>query len=216
MPGKYRAILIDPAWDPKPYSNKGKGRHPSAYYDTMSVNEIAGLPVPDLMDRDCSVFLWVTDQMLAVPFTTLFPRWGLTYSSVAFYWVKTGQRLARQEPLFLIDDNKNFPMGQGHTTRKNVEPCLLARRGVFGRQDKSVSQLIFGPRRRNSEKPEEQYLRIERLVKGPYLELFARHRRPNWDVVYSPEADSGPGPRRWRADSYPGAVHPPLAERDQS
>jgi N6-adenosine-specific RNA methylase IME4 len=200
---EYRAILIDPPWDPKDWSDKGKGRHPSAYYDVMRDEAIAALPVPDYMAKHCSVFLWVTDQMLALPFTLLFPRWGLTYSSVAFVWVKTARRLGKQLPLFLISDNKEFPKGQGHTTRKNCEYCLLARRGKFGRQDKAVPQAIFAPRRANSEKPEEQYGRIERLVAGPYLELFARRHWPGWDVDYSLEADSGPGKRRWRANRYP-------------
>jgi len=34
--GKHRALIIDPPWDPKPYSDSAKGRHPSAYYDVMS------------------------------------------------------------------------------------------------------------------------------------------------------------------------------------
>jgi N6-adenosine-specific RNA methylase IME4 len=171
----------------------------------MRDEAIAALPVPDYMAESCSVFLWVTDQMLALPFTLLFQRWGLTYSSIAFQWFKTGKPLARQAPLFLIGDNKTFPFGQGHTTRKGVEICLLARRGEFGRQDKGVPQVIVAPRRANSQKPDDQYERIERLVEGPYLEFFARQRRPGWDVVYSAEADTGPGKRRWRADSYPGA-----------
>lgn len=61
---KYGAILIDPAWDPWSYSHKGRGRHPSAYYDTMSLDEIAALPVADYAAKDCSVFLWITDQFL--------------------------------------------------------------------------------------------------------------------------------------------------------
>jgi N6-adenosine-specific RNA methylase IME4 len=203
---KYRAILLDPPWDPRPYSDKGKGRHPSAYYDVMSFEPIAGLPVKDYAAKDCSVFLWVTDQFLDVASYELPRAWGCIYSSVAFVWVKTARRLADQLPLFLIADNKGFPMGQGHTTRKGAECCLLFRYGKFDRQDKGVPQVIFAPRGANSEKPEEQYARIERLVKGPYLEFFARRRRPGWDVVYSPEADAGPGQRRWRADGYPGVA----------
>jgi N6-adenosine-specific RNA methylase IME4 len=204
--GDYPAILLDCPWNPKPWSARGKGRHPSAYYDTMTVAQIADLPVSDYMAKDCRVFFLVTDQFMHVPYTILFPRWGLTPSSIAFVWVKTGARLAKQLPLFLIGDNKDYPIGQGHTTRKQVEYCLLARRGRLGRQDKGVPQVIFGPRRENSQKPEEQYERIERLVKGPYLEFFARGRRPGWDQVYSLEADTGPGKRRWRANSYPEAA----------
>jgi N6-adenosine-specific RNA methylase IME4 len=167
--GKYRAILLDCPWDPKPWSDRGKGRHPSAYYETMSLEEIAALPVRDYAAKDCSVFLWITDQFLVrgaqIP---LFEAWGCTPSSVAFVWFKTGRRLGNQLPLFLIGDNRAFPAGQGHTTRKNCEFCLLARYGALGRQDKGVPQAIFAPRRENSQKPDEQYKLIERLIKGPY------------------------------------------------
>jgi N6-adenosine-specific RNA methylase IME4 len=43
-----------------------------------------------------------------------------------------------------------------------------------------VRQLITAPRREHSRKPDETYSRIEALVDGPYLELFARNRRPGW------------------------------------
>jgi N6-adenosine-specific RNA methylase IME4 len=36
--------------------------------------------------------------------------------------------------------------------------------------------------RQHGRKPDEQYERIERLVAGPYLELFARERRAGWDA----------------------------------
>jgi len=43
-----------------------------------------------------------------------------------------------------------------------------------------VRQLIRAPRREHSRKPDEQYERIEALVDGPYLELFARQAWPGW------------------------------------
>jgi N6-adenosine-specific RNA methylase IME4 len=43
-----------------------------------------------------------------------------------------------------------------------------------------VPQLLVAPRREHSRKPDEQYERIERLVGGPYLEMFARQSRPGW------------------------------------
>lgn len=42
-------------------------------------------------------------------------------------------------------------------------------------------QLILGPRREHSRKPDDIYDRIKRLLPGPYLELFARTSgRPGW------------------------------------
>ena len=37
--------------------------------------------------------------------------------------------------------------------------------------------------------------------------FFAHQRRSGQDQVYNLEVDSGPGKRRWRANSYPGAAH---------
>jgi len=37
-------------------------------------------------------------------------------------------------------------------------------------------------KREHSRKPEELYTIIEACSYGPYLELFVRHRRPNWDA----------------------------------
>jgi N6-adenosine-specific RNA methylase IME4 len=206
---KYPAILLDCPWDPQPRSYKGKGRHPSAYYDVMSLKEIAALPVKNYAAKSCWVFCWVVAQFLDFASYELPRAWGCEYSSVAFTWFKTAKRLGRQLPLFLIADNKEFPMGQGHTTRKVDELCLLFRFGQPRVADKGVPDAIFAPRRANSQKPDEQYALIERFVgveKRPFLEFFSRRRRPGWDVVYSPEADTGPGKRRWRANTYPEVV----------
>ena len=40
--------------------------------------------------------------------------------------------------------------------------------------------MIFAPKREHSRKPEEQYDRLERLVAGPYVELFARQSHEGW------------------------------------
>ena len=38
------------------------------------------------------------------------------------------------------------------------------------------------PRGRHSAKPEEFFVLVERVSPGPYLEMFARERRPGWDA----------------------------------
>ena len=62
----------------------------------------------------------------------------------------------------------------------NSEPCLFAARGKPKRLNADVSQLIIESRREHSRKPACIHERIERLVAGPYVELFARARRPGW------------------------------------
>jgi len=43
------------------------------------------------------------------------------------------------------------------------------------------AKALLRPRREHSRKPEGIHSRIERLVCGPYVELFARERRVGWD-----------------------------------
>ena len=43
-----------------------------------------------------------------------------------------------------------------------------------------MHQLIVQPRREHSRKPDEFYARVQHYCAGPYVELFARQRRPGW------------------------------------
>ena len=59
--------------------------------------------------------------------------------------------------------------------------CLLATKGRPKRIHKDVAQLVISERKRHSEKP-LLHKEIERLVEGPYLEMFARKKtRDGWD-----------------------------------
>ena len=58
----------------------------------------------------------------------------------------------------------------------------MATRGKPKRLNADVRQAIIAPPREHSRKPDGVHERIERLVAGPYLELFARQRRPGWDA----------------------------------
>ena len=76
---------------------------------------------------------------------------------------------------------KDFFTGLGYWTRANCEQCLLATKGNPKRVGKDVKRLLIDKRREHSRKPDQIYNRIENLVKGPYLELFARNTKKGWD-----------------------------------
>jgi N6-adenosine-specific RNA methylase IME4 len=101
--------------------------------------------------------------------------WGFTFKTCGFCWVKGN---ATQIEMF--DEDLTPDMLLGYWTRSNSEICLLATRGNPKRQAADVRQAIVSPRRQHSRKPDEVHGRIERLVAGPYLELFARQSRPGW------------------------------------
>ena len=74
-----------------------------------------------------------------------------------------------------------FFTGLGYWTRANPEQCLLGTRGKPVRRAKNVRRLVVERRREHSRKPDAVRDRIERLVGGPYLELFARETKVGWD-----------------------------------
>jgi len=133
--------------------------------------------------------------------------WGFTYKTIGFCWAK----LNKSAP-GLLHGERDFFTGLGFWTRANPELCLLATLGHPRRRGRNVRKLIVAPRREHSRKPDETYERIEALCEGPYLELFARARRPGWDA-WGDQSEGFPDSRfparRWRANSYPGAADAP-------
>ena len=102
---------------------------------------------------------------------------GFSFKTVAFYWAKTNIKVDLKK----LSAEKDFFTGLGYWTRANCEQCLMGTIGNPKRLSKDVRRLIIDKRREHSRKPEEIYSRIERLVEGPYLELFARKTKKNWD-----------------------------------
>lgn len=172
---KYGAILADPPWAYQVWSAKGTGRSAEQHYDTMSATEIAAMNIADMAADDCVLFLWATWPCLKQALD-LTESWGFTYKTCAFDWMKA----SNTQPDF-FQEEVPAQIGLGHWTRSNTEPCLLATRGKPKRLNADVRQGIIAPRREHSRKPDGIHERIERLVAGPYLELFARQStRPGW------------------------------------
>lgn len=169
MPGPYAAILCDPPWAFSVRTPKGEGRSASQHYKTMSLGDIAALPVGDWCAKDCVMFMWAIDPMLPQALD-LMAAWDFKFKTIAFYWVKQNLK------------SEGFFTGMGFWTRANPEMCLLGTRGNPKRQAMDVKRLIVAPRREHSRKPDEVAASIERLVPGPYLEMFARQGRPGWDT----------------------------------
>lgn len=181
--GKYGAILADPPWHFQVWkgafsANSVSGARSSRApeYDTMKESELASLPVLDLAADDCVLFLWIVWPTLEQSLR-LIERWGFKYKSCAFAWIKGDNT---QSDFF--QEEVKATMGLGYWTRANSEVCLLATKGQPKRLSAGVRQGIIAPKREHSRKPDCIHERIERLVAGPYVELFARQKRPGWDV----------------------------------
>ncbi len=180
-PQRYRAILIDPPWKYEVYSEAtGHGRSAESHYSTMTMPELYALPVANLADQHCAMFMWCTWPTIDTAFG-LAAAWGFEYKTCAFVWAKLNERVA--DRFVTLTDDANWFMGMGHWTRANTEACLLFTRGQPRRLARDVRQLIVAPVREHSRKPDEQYSLIERLVEGPYLEMFARRKHSeSWSV----------------------------------
>ena len=171
MQRKYGVIYADPPWHFRNWSAKGTGRNAISHYECMDFPAISALPVAELAADDCTLFLWATDPLLPRALQ-LIQAWGFEYKTVGFYWVKLNSAAKTEADYFT---------GLGYWTRANPEQCLLATRGKPPRQAKDVRRLVVERRREHSRKPDVVRDRIERLVDGPYLELFARETKPGWD-----------------------------------
>jgi N6-adenosine-specific RNA methylase IME4 len=175
----YGAILADPPWHFQTWGGAKKSgagiacRATEPAYSTMIDEDIAALPVGELAADDCVLFLWTCWPVLQRSLDIV-DIWGFTYKTCAFSWLKA-------DPYRLWADDLTPRMGLGYWTRANTEPCLLATRGKPKRIASDIRQPIISQPREHSRKPDCVHERIERLVAGPYLELFARQRRPGWD-----------------------------------
>lgn len=179
---RYGAIHIDPPWQFKTYSDKGQARSADSHYPTLDIEEMERLPMQRLMAEDCAVFMWAIWSMLPEALD-LGKAWGLTYKTLAFDWLKR------------TTTGEHWHMGMGYWTRANSEPCLLFTRGKPKRKSKGVRQLLVEDNQpmlmppmvtrvtAHSAKPYETYKRIEHLVDGAYLNVFARHTQVGWDAI---------------------------------
>lgn len=182
MQKKYNIIYADPPWTFQTYSEKGKEKKSAeVHYDCMTIEDIYQLPVGDITDDNCALFLWVTNPMLPQGLETI-KQWGFTYKTVAFSWYKKNK----------IADS--FFWGLGYWTRANVELCLLATKGKPTRISKGVHQVIndedtldteqvISVIQKHSQKPSIVREKIVQLCGDiSRVELFARERADGWDA----------------------------------
>ena len=160
-PGKYQVIYADPPW---PYDNSGLGGSAESHYPTMSLEELAGLDVISLAGDNGVLFLWVTSPFLPDGLR-LCHLWGFQYKT-SFVWIKDRSTYGKL----------------GFYSYSQHEFLFVATRGsCLPRAGSLVPSVIVAPKGEHSAKPELVYEIIERMYPGPYVELFARKRRPNWE-----------------------------------
>ena len=164
---KYQIIYADPPWC---YNDKMKGHQGAeTHYKTMNNKDICTLPIQQLVDKNCVLFMWATSPLLPKAFEVI-QAWGFKYKTIAFCWNKQTK-------------HGKWVSNLGRWTMGNVELCLLSVRGKPKRIIKNIKQLVIAKRKRHSQKPDEVRERIVQLIGNlPRIELFAREKTPGWDV----------------------------------
>jgi len=74
---KYNIIYADPPWK---YNDKGCRGNATNHYPTMKNEDICNLPIEDLADDNCVLFLWVTAPKLPEGLQVM-ESWGFKYKT---------------------------------------------------------------------------------------------------------------------------------------
>lgn len=176
----FNIIYCDPPWsyDDPSLDRGGALRH----YQTMSLEDICGLPVSALASPDCALFMWATFPKLFEA-EQVFKAWGFQYKTCAFVWVKTNKRMNPEQASFFPVESFDSFWGMGRWTRSNAEICLLGVRGQPKRESAAVHQIVYAPVSEHSRKPPEVRGKIVELCGDlPRVELFARQATDGWEV----------------------------------
>jgi N6-adenosine-specific RNA methylase IME4 len=160
---KFATILIDPPWDWGDEGDADQLGRARPTYGTMSLEQLMELPVGDMSDIDCHLYLWITNRSLPKGFA-LMEQWGFRYIT-ALTWCKPS-------------------IGMGNYFRGSTEQVLFGVKGSQMLKRKDVGTWFAAPRGPNghSSKPVEFYSLVESCSPGPYLEMFARSSRTGWSA----------------------------------
>jgi len=183
---KYQIIYADPPWKYETWTElkteKLRRKCGSLCYSPMTNSQICSLPIQEIADKECILFLWITMPKLNEVFKVI-ESWGFIYKTCAFTWVKqnpTGYIEKQDKDIIL---KGGIYSGLGHWTLSNPELCLLATHKKFPKRINPVKQLIIAPRGKHSKKPDIVRDKIIELVGDlPRIELFAREKTLGWDV----------------------------------
>jgi len=162
--GAFNIILADPPWK---YENPPMGHTTRAienHYPTMFLEEICGLPVHKIAEKDSVLFLWTTSPKLEESLRVI-SSWGFKYRT-SFVWIKD-------------------KIGMGYYCRAQHEILLVAKKGELPMPETKnrFSSVISAPRTKHSEKPELVYEIIEKMYpEYKKIELFSRKKREGWSA----------------------------------
>lgn len=166
---KYRTIVADPPWEYERTgvtfkdATSGEFEGHGLPYSTMTLGQIADVPVRHLAARDAHLYLWTTQKYLRDAYW-IAEAWGFNVSSV-LVWCKPVRGWT-----------------VGGTFMSTTEFVLFCRRGSLKAQTRVERQWFEWSRGEHSAKPEAFMDLVEQVSPGPRIELFSRRARLGWDT----------------------------------
>lgn len=165
---KFDAVVADNPWT---FRDQGRRGGTKRHYKGMPLSEIYGLAdlVSAVAGPAAHLYLWAPNALvLDGTAQEVARRWGW-HPFQLLTWLKP-------------------KMGTGMMFRNTTEQAVFCvRPGQLlknHRRSRSLKSHFYWPRSEHSEKPPEFYREVvERMSRGPYLDLFARYRRPGWTCV---------------------------------
>jgi N6-adenosine-specific RNA methylase IME4 len=165
----YSTILAGPPWQ---FSNRTGKMAPEhrrlSRYPTLTLQAIKAVPVATVAAVQSHLYLWVPNALLREGLEVM-EAWGGQYKTDLIR-----HRIRQDGP-----DGR----GVGFSVRNTTEMVFLGVRGQLraltsGRIQGNIIKIHT---REYSHKPDELYAMIEACSPGPFLELFARGKRIDWD-----------------------------------
>lgn len=213
---EYKTFMIDPPWNESGGGKikRGADRHYKLIRKKEGVRDAilnSGVFNPA---EHSHMYMWATNNKLKDGLWVM-EELGFTYIT-NITWVKTvdddiwsSKRWKKLLDWALEEGTTNSAMrwfldraGLGQYFRGQHELLLFGRKGkgkdpsvfqddvnLWGR--KYTGTVMFAPKSKHSQKPDQAYELVEARSKGPYLDMFARRARPGWDT-WGDETPSDP------------------------
>lgn len=158
----YSTIVADPPWTISKIKKRVRPNQVNMDYSTMSLDEIAALPVGELAADVATLFVWTIDRYL-YDTPRIVDAWGFKYH-LTMAWDKTNGMA-----MFGFNRQTEFVV-VGFRGPHDAYPAGPVMRTSFTSPAKghSVKPALFGDM-------------VEARFAGPYLEIFARQPRLGWD-----------------------------------
>jgi N6-adenosine-specific RNA methylase IME4 len=168
---RYQVIYADPPWE---YNSAGPSivNQCATHYPCMSHEAMKALPIRNLADESCALFLWTTGPKLPEAID-LIRHWGFVYKTVFKVWRKVSKSggpvcnpgwWSRSSTELLLVATIGYPLKKWKTT--NIEP-----------------QEFASTREEHSKKPSEIRDAVHNFMNvSNRIELFARCVTMDWDA----------------------------------